>query len=80
MVNIEFFLKFLCELLIIFIQELFSDNIVNQLFSFLKYLISCIVIIYTVKSTHIWLLLLSKGLMWEKLVSSAFATTIATSA
>ena len=48
MVNIEFFLKFLCELLIIFIQELFSDNIVNQLFSFLKYLISCIVIIYIV--------------------------------
>lgn len=46
MVNIEFFIKFLCDLLIVFIQELFSENVITQVFSFLKYLVSCIVIIY----------------------------------
>lgn len=48
MANIEFFLKFLCELLIIFIQELFSENVITQVFSFLKYLVSSLVIIYII--------------------------------
>ena len=48
MVNIEFFLKFLCELLVIFLQELFSENVITQVFSFLKYIVSCIVILYII--------------------------------
>ena len=42
----QFLMGFFCELLGIFIQEIFSQKVITSLFDLLKYIITCLVVVY----------------------------------
>ena len=87
--EIQFLLGFFCELMGLFIHEIFSEKVITSLFDLLKYFITCLVVIYiltvlVVPSIIIILLLFLlsyhsqdvKHLFWEYINKSKEIPTI----